>query len=145
MRPLYDDDSHRPRPYAVGVTSPTTAPRRRNPVLVTVDILASVALLLFALGLTLVSVGYSSLFRDFTANCGDGPYPGLQCNDTALSVASFGLLAVAVLAMFIAVGMVIVRLIQKRYTFAWPLGAVIVMIVVFFAASWLAGQTVPLT
>jgi hypothetical protein len=127
------------------VTSPTTAPRRRNPVLVTVDIVASVLLLLLALGLTLFSVAYTTILGGFTVNCGDGPYPGLQCNDTALSVATIGLLAVTILAMFLAVGMVVVRLIQKRYTFVWPLGAVILLLIAFYAASILADQTVPTT
>ena len=113
--------------------------------LVTVDIVASVLLLLLALGLTLVSVGYTTIFGGFTANCGDGPYPGLQCNGTALSVATVGLLVVTILAMFVAVGMVVVRLIQKRYTFVWPLGAVILLIIAFYAATFLAGQTVPTT
>jgi hypothetical protein len=127
------------------VSSPTTAPRRRNPVLVTVDIVASVLLLFLLLGLTLVSVSYTTVFGGFTAECGAGPYDGLQCNQTALGIATFGLLIVAILAMFVAVGMVIVRLIQKLYTFPWPLGAIVLLTVVFYLATWIAGQTVPTT
>ena len=125
------------------MSSPTTPARRRNPVLVTVDIVASVALLLLGLGMALVSLGYTTIFPGFTADCGDGPYPGLECNSTALAVATYGLLAVTILAMFAAVGMVIVRLIQKRYAFPWPLGALLLLILAFYVAAWLAGQTVP--
>ena len=113
--------------------------------LVVVDIVASVALLLFAIGMTMVSLSYTRIFPGFTENCGDRQYPGLECNATALAIATYGLLVVTILAMFGAVGMVVIRLIQKRYTFLWPLGAVIVLIAAFWVAAWLAGQTVPTT
>lgn len=108
-----------------------------------VDIAASVVLLLLALGISIVSTTYATAFSGFTAECGTGPYPGLECNGTALGVATFGLLGVAIVGLFAGAGMVIVRIIQKRYTVLWALATVVVLYVAFFLATWLAGQTVP--
>ena len=108
-----------------------------------VDIAASAALLLLAIGITIISTSYATVFGGFTAECGPGPYPGLECNGTALAVATFGLLGVAIVGLFAGAGMVIVRIIQKRYTVLWALGTVVVLYVAFFLATWLAGQTVP--
>ena len=125
------------------MSSPTTPARRRNLALVIVDIAVSVVLLLVALGLAIVSATYATAFGGFTAECGTGPYPGLECNGTALGIATFGLLGVAIVGLFAGAGMVIVRIIQKRYTFVWAIATVVVLYVAFFAATWLAGQTVP--
>jgi hypothetical protein len=125
------------------VSSATAAPRRRKPVLVAVDIAVSVVLLLVAIGMTLVNVGYVTIFPTFIQDCTIGQYPGLQCNSTALSIATYGLLTVTILAMFASIGLVIVRLIQRRYTFVWALGGLIVLILAFYIAAWVAGQTVP--
>lgn len=118
------------------------APRRTLP-LVVVDIVASVAILAFALVFGLVTVYYVTQFAGFGSECGTGPYPGLQCNGAVLGIATFGLLIIAVLAFVLGLGMTIVRIIQKRFTFVWPLGALAVMIAAFYFFSWLASQTAP--
>ncbi|MBX3098060.1 MAG: hypothetical protein KF761_00640 [Salinibacterium sp.] len=124
------------------MTSAPLPPRRRILALVIVDIVASVIILALALLLGLVVLGFVAQFAGFTSGCGPGPYPGLQCNTTVLSIATYGLLTVTVVAFFVGLGMAIVRIIQKRATFVWPLGAVIVMIAAFYLAAWVAGQTV---
>lgn len=111
--------------------------------LVVADIAASVILLVVAIGMTLVSLGYVAIFPTFIADCTVGDYPGLQCNSTALSLATYGLLTVTILVMFASIGMVVVRLIQRRYTSAWALGGLIILIAAFYLAAWIAGQTVP--
>ncbi len=131
------------RPYAVGVTSTPLPPRRRILALVIADIVASVVIVALALLLGLVVLGFVAQFAGFTADCGPGTYPGLQCNATVLGIATYGLLTVTVVSFFVGLGMAIVRVIQKRAAFVWPLGAFIVMIAAFYLAAWAAGQTVP--
>jgi hypothetical protein len=67
----------------------------------------------------------------------------MTCNGLVLSIVVYGLIAVAVLATFIAFGMVIVGLIRKRSVFYWPLAAIILTIVLFYIGTWVAGMTLP--
>lgn len=125
------------------MTSTPTPPRRRALAIVILDVAATVVTLVVALVFGLVILGFAAQFAGFTAACGPGPYPGLQCNSTVLGFATYGLLTVTVMAFFVGIGMAIVRMIQKRLAFVWPLGAFIVMIAAFYLAAWAAGQTVP--
>lgn len=121
---------------------PSPAPRRNRVVLV-VDIVATVVLLTFGIVFALAALTYATAFGSFTAGCGTGPSEGLTCNTTALGIAVYGLIVVTVLATLLAIGMVIVSLIRRRPTFWWPLGSLVVTVVAFYLASWLAGSTVP--
>ncbi|WP_309614949.1 DUF6264 family protein [Salinibacterium sp.] len=129
-------------PYTVTVKATPAAPRR-HVVIVVADILASVIFLVFGAVLALTVVGYAAQFGTVTADCGAGPFDGLECSSIALSIAVYGLIGVTVLGYFLAVGMVIVSVIRKRLTFWWPLGAVILIIVAFYAAAWVAGMVAP--
>lgn len=100
------------------------ATRKRHPVLVTVDVIASVVLVLACLGLGLLAFSWGSAFMAVPAAAGAG----------------IALLAVAILAFFISAGMVIVNLIRRRYTFWWPLGGVVVTIAAFYICSAIAGS-----
>lgn len=121
---------------------PSPAPRRNRVVLV-VDILATVVLLTFGIVFALAALTYATAFGSFTAGCGTEPSEGLTCNATALGIAVYGLIVVTVLATLLAIGMVIVSLIRRRPTFWWPLGSLVITVVAFYLASWLAGSTVP--
>ena len=116
---------------------------RRNVVRVTIDIVVSVILLAFGAVLALLVLGYAALFGGITANCGTGPFEGLQCNNTVLSITVFVLMAVTILSYFVAIGMVVVSIIRKRLTFWWPLGAIVVIVVSFYIAAWIAGMVTP--
>ncbi|MDJ0334744.1 DUF6264 family protein [Salinibacterium sp. G-O1] len=118
------------------------APRRAAPRVV-IDIVVSVVLLAFGAVLALIVLGYATLYNGLTAGCGRGPFEGIQCNATVLSITVFALMAVTILSYFLAVGMVIVSLIRKRLTFWWPLGGVIVIIAAFYIATWIAGMVAP--
>ena len=108
-----------------------------------IDIVASVALLAFGAVLALAVLTYAGQFSSVTADCGSGPFSGLECNSTALSIAVFALIAVTILSYFLSVGMVIVSLIRKKIIFPWPLGGVILIVVAFYVATWVAGMTIP--
>jgi hypothetical protein len=125
------------------VSSSTTPERRRNPALVTVDIIAAVAVLIFALLFGLVVLGFVNQFGSFGSACGTGPYTGLECNATVLGIATYSLLTITVVAFFLGLGMAVVRIIQKRLVFPWPLGALVVMILAFYLGAYVAGLTVP--
>lgn len=125
------------------MTSTTSSPRRRNPVLVTVDIVASVLLLLMVAGIALTIVANAAGFGTATASCGAGPFSGIQCNSTVLGIIIFALYAIAIVGGFLAFGMVIVNIIRKRRTFIWPLATLVAMVVAFYIAAWLVSMIVP--
>lgn len=125
-------------------TSSSAPTPRRNPVLVTIDILASILLSLFvgvlALGVIATATSFSTALPPL---CGGGPYEGAECNSVLLNVVVFGLIGIAVLAAALGIGMAIVSLIRRRYTFWWPLGAIVLILAFFYLGTWLAGLTVP--
>ena len=127
------------RPYAVGVSSPTPAARRRSPALVALDIVASVAVLSFALVFGIVVLTFVGQLVTLASTCGTD----LQCTQPLLNIATYGLLAVTVVVFCLGLGLGIVRVIQRRYTFPWTFGALLVMLLAFYLFSFLAGQAVP--
>jgi hypothetical protein len=108
--------------------------------LVVLDIAVSVVALLIAFALGLVALAFVTQLTTVSGTCGADP--SLSCNPTQLGIAAYGLLAVTVLAFFLGFGFAIVRIIQKRYTFAWTVGALVVMLIAFYAASFIAGGAV---
>ncbi len=118
------------------------APRRSVARLV-IDIVVSVVLLVFGAVLSLIVLGYATLYNGLTADCGSGPFDGIQCNATVLSITVLALMAITILSYFLAFGMVIVSLIRKRLTFWWPLGGLIVIVIAFYVATWIAGMVAP--
>jgi hypothetical protein len=124
------------------VTSPLPAPRR-NRVLVTIDIAAALLLQVFSIVVALVVITQALAYSGLHSLCGAGAFEGMTCNGLVLSIVVYGLIAVAVLATFIAFGMVIVGLIRKRSVFYWPLAAIVLTIVLFYIGTWVAGMTLP--
>ena len=109
-----------------------------------VDIAAAVVILVVALVFGLVVLGLVAQFGNFTSDCVPGTlYSGLECNATALGIATYGLLTITIVGFFLGLGMTIVRIIQKRLVFPWPLGAFVVMVVAFYLGAYVAGLTVP--
>ena len=92
-----------------------------------------------ALGVTTTALSFDSLRQ----LCGDGPYEGLVCSPALLGIVIYGLIVIAVIVAALGIGMAIVSLIRKRYTFWWPLGAIVIILVFFYLGTWLAGLTVP--
>ncbi len=107
------------------------------------DILASVILIGFALVFGLTVLGFVGQLNTAANDCSAGVYPG--CNAGALTVTAYALLIVTVLAFCIALGMVIVRIIQKRVTFVWPLGGILLTLVSFYVATWVTGMALPIS
>jgi hypothetical protein len=124
-------------------SSSSPAAPRRNPILVTIDIVVSVLLLMVSGALAVTVIANARAYGDITASCGLGPYTGLECNATVLAIVVYGLIGIAVLAAFIGFGMVLVSLIRRRYAFWWPLGSIVLTIAIFWVATWLASLTVP--
>ncbi|MDO7881608.1 hypothetical protein [Antiquaquibacter soli] len=126
------------------MTSAASSPRTPRPVaLVVIDIVASILLLFFAASLALVVITTATAYQGLTAECGSGPFEGITCNGTVLGIVTIGMIVIAVLATFLAVGFVIVNLIRRRYTFYWPVGAIVIMIVATWIGSWIAGMIAP--
>ena len=124
-------------------SSSSPAPRRRNAGLVTLDILVGIILLVLTAALSAGVVVTAFAYGGLNSECGAGPYSGLTCNTTVLSIVVYGLIAIAVLAAFLAFGMMIVSLIRRRWVFWWPLGALVLTIGFFYLGTWVAGMTVP--
>jgi hypothetical protein len=123
-------------------SSSPTAPRR-NTALVTIDIVASILLLMVSGALAVTVIANARAYGEISTVCDAGPYSGLECNSTVLAIVVYGLIGVAVLAAFIGFGMVLVSLIRRRYSFWWPLGSIVVTIALFWVGTWLASLTVP--
>ena len=122
------------------MSSPTPAARRRNPALVIVDIVASVAVIAFALVFGLVMLGIVPQLVELAATCDTDA--SLQCNTALLGVATYGLLGVTVIVFCLGLGLGIVRAIQRRYTFPWTFGALIIMVLAYYLSVILTGQAV---
>jgi hypothetical protein len=123
----------------------TTQPpaRRRNVALIALDVAAAILLLFVGVAVALTVITQALSYSGLHSQCGAGAYSGLTCNPVALGIVVYGLIAVAVLALFVGFGMVIVNLIRKRWTFYWPLAAVVVTLVLFYVGTWVAGATLP--
>lgn len=120
------------------------SPVSRRPLpLVIADVVAAVALLLFGAVFALAVITTAIAFGSLNAECGAGPYDGIQCNSTVLGIVVYSMIGVAVLAFLLGFGMVLVNLIRRRYTFFWPLGALILTVIAFYVGTWIAGMTVP--
>lgn len=120
--------------------TPASGPsiRRRHPVALTVDIVASALLILFTAVLaTVVTVLVSSYSGLCTSS------QSSACNATSLSAIVFGVMAVVIVVAFLGVGMVIVSLIRRRLLFVWPLGAIGVILVAFYLGTWVATLAAP--
>ena len=115
----------------------------RNRALVIADIVASIVLTIFALGIALAIAGNATLYLGVLQECTPSQVDGLTCNGTALSIICVGLIIVAVLGFLLALGFVIVKLIQRRWSFWWPLGAIVIMLGLFYLGTWLVSLTLP--
>ncbi len=104
--------------------------------LVIVDLVASVALFLFALVFGLYAVAFVVQLNDIAGTCGSG------CNTGLLTAVAYGLLTVTVLGFFLGFGFAVVRVIRKRYTWPWAVGTLVVLIVGFYLAAFLGSQAV---
>lgn len=118
------------------MSSPTAPAARRNPALVVVDIVVSVALFIFSLVFGLYSVAFVVQLNEVAGSCGAG------CNTGLLTAVAYGLLAVTVLGFFLGFGFAVVRVIRKRYTWPWAIATLVVLIVAFYLAAFLGGQAV---
>lgn len=107
------------------MTTSSAEPRKRNPALVVVDIIASVLLVFAMIAFGITAIGWGTTFLGV---------PG-----TPAAVAGFGLIAVAVLAFALTAGMALVNIIRKRYTFWWPLIGVAVMVAAIYISFAIVG------
>lgn len=105
------------------------------------DIVVSIAVLSFALVFGLVMLQFVGQLYEFAATCSTDP--AIECNQTLLGIATYGLLAVVVIVFFLGLGFGIVRAIQRRYTWPWTVGALVIMVLSFYLSSYLTGQAVP--
>lgn len=108
-------------------SQPAAAPRNRA--LVTLDIVAGIVLIAFGIVLGLVVISAAAA------------YAATEAAEPALmAAAAFGIIAIAVIATFLGIGFFVVALIRRRVAFVWPLVAVIVTVIAFYAGTWLATQ-----
>jgi uncharacterized BrkB/YihY/UPF0761 family membrane protein len=124
------------------IGSPAATPKR-NPALVTLDIVAAVVFVVIGLVLSLVVVVQAGLYPPLLSSCGAGPYEGLTCNSGFLNVAIIVMSAIAIFAFAIGAGMVVVNLIRRRAVWYWPLLGIVVTIVGFYLGTYLVSLTAP--
>ena len=131
-----------PGSYAVAMSkTPAAAPPKRNPIAQALDIVAGAIIALigvvFGLGFLAIAGQYSHLNDGV---CTSGPYAGLTCDPTALTVAVGVMSAVTIFAWAISTGMFIVRLLRRKVAFFWPIIGIVVMIIGFWIGTYFVGQ-----
>lgn len=99
----------------------------RNRALVVLDVVAGIVLLAFEIVLGLVVIGTATAFAGAEAP-----------NQVLLGTAVLLIIVVTVLAAALGIGFFVVALIRKRLAFVWPLGAVVLTVIVFYAGTALA-------
>lgn len=124
-------------------TPSPTVPPKRNPVIVAIDIIAGLFLVLVGLTFGLYVVTYASQYPQLVAQCGDGPFSGLECNAGWVSTWSIVIVGIAVFSFALTTGMLIVNLVRKRPVWFWPFIGVIITIVAFYAGTALVGLAIP--
>lgn len=115
----------------------------RNLGLVILDIVAAMLLSFVALGIAIAVAGSATQYSTLHGQCTPAQVDGLTCNGTVLGIVTVALMAVAILGFLIAVGMVLVNLIRRRWSFWWPLGASVIMTGLYWLGTWIVGMTLP--
>lgn len=114
-------------------TPASAAPRSSRPLaLAIIDIAAGIIVILFGLLLGLIMLATAGQIRLI-----EGGDVGLR--ETVTSI----LTAVIIFGWAIPSGMFVVRAIQRRYAFYWPIIGIIIIVVAFYAGSAVIGNTVP--
>lgn len=124
-------------------TPSPAVPPKRNPVVVGIDIVVGLVLVLVGLSFSLISVTYASQYPKLVADCGDGPFPGLECNADWVATWSIVIIAIAVFSFALTTGMVIVNLVRKRPVWFWPLIGAVITIAAFYGGTALVGLATP--
>jgi hypothetical protein len=120
-------------------TTPTPG-RPRNPVLVTVDILAGIVLIVIGVALSIGVVFTVGQFPALVSECGSAAPGGVPCEAGGLvSTVALIVIAIAVFAAALGLGFFVVRLIQKRLAFYWPLLGIVVTIAALYIGSAIVG------
>jgi hypothetical protein len=126
------------------MTSPTAAGTRarpsRPPARVAGDIAVGVIFALLGGIATLVAVATAGQYGAVNDGlCTAGSYPGVQCDAGYLSAVTIGMTVVAVLGWAVLTGMFVVRLVQRRYGWYFPvLGFALAIAVVWIGSALVA-------
>jgi len=123
--------------------SPAASLPKRNPWVVTVDIVVAVFLGLLSLSFGLYAVTAASQYPTLIAACGAGDIDGLVCNPNWVSTWSIVIVGLAVFGFALTSGMVLVNIIRKRPVWFWPLIGIAVIIVSFYAGTALVSLAIP--
>jgi hypothetical protein len=115
----------------------------RNLALVILDIVAGLVLLFVTLAIAIGAAGSATQYSTLHEACTPELVDGLRCNGTVLGIVTVALMAVAILGFVIAVGMVLVNLLRRRWTFWWPLGASVVITGIYWLGTWIVSLTLP--
>lgn len=121
-----------------------TAPEpraRRSVALVVLDVVMGAAFAVIGLVFGLVAVAVAGQIGHVNDGlCTAGPYEGIECDAGALSLLVNALIFVTVIAWALTTGMFVVRLIQRRWAFYWPIIGLVILVVAFYGATAIAGQ-----
>lgn len=108
--------------------------------LVTVDILAGIVLIVIGVALSIGVVFTVAQFPALVSECGSATPGGVPCEAGGLvSTVALIVIAIAVFAAALGLGFFVVRLIQKRLAFYWPLLGIVVTIAALYIGSAIVG------
>ena len=108
--------------------------------LVTLDVIAGLILIVISVGLSLGVIFTVGQFPGLVAECGTTVAGGVPCESGGLvTTVVIVVISVAVFAAALGLGFFIVRLIQKRLAFTWPLLGIVATIVALYAGTAIVG------
>ena len=120
--------------------NPQPSAAERNRGLVILDVLVSISLAIFAIVLGFAIVVTAGLYpNDLATYCADRPATGINCSSDFVTAVAYGVNGLSIFAVALSIGMMVVRFVQRRYGWYWPLIGSAVALVAIYAGTALVG------
>ena len=109
--------------------------------LVTLDVAAGILFVIIGIGLSIGVVSTVAQFPALVAECGSTITGGVPCESAGLvDTVVLAVVIVAVFAAALGLGFFVVRLIQKRLAFYWPIIGIVVTTAALYAGTAVIGS-----
>ena len=119
----------------------STSPSSRSPLVRGIDIAVGVVIALFGVVLGLGIVALYQQLTGLSAACDGIAADGTRCSPAFLATMTNLGIAIVVFGWGLTTGMLVVRLIQKRLVWYWPLIGLAVLVASFYLISLVLGSS----
>lgn len=118
----------------------TMTPPDRGPLRIP-DIIAGVILVVIAVLIGFIMLGYMLQLGQLSAVCDDVEVDGLRCSPAFLSTMTIIGIGIVIFAWFLSLGFFIVRVLRRKLAFWVPLVGIAAMIAGFYLTSAVLGSS----